>query len=287
MLEKLFAAKLRDLAPASALDQENVLQEIVQHVILASLAKTDFFSRAAFQGGTCLRVLNGLNRFSEDLDFILKRPDASFQWQPFLDVVRADGDALGIPFEIQGKSEAATAVRKAFLKTNAVGTTLAIALPFPRRPRKLRVKLEVDTNPPAGSEFVPAYITFPTAAALTAQTLESSFALKIHALLCRDYVKGRDWFDFIWYVSRRVRPNLALLANALAQTGPWQGKSQSLNVKSVNADWVREQISKKIRKLDWAAARNDVARFLPLSEQPALALWGAPFFLDVASRLAG
>ena len=282
MIEKLFAAKLRDLAPASALDQENVLQEIVQHVILASLAKTDFFSQAAFHGGTCLRILNGLNRFSEGLDFILKHPDASFQWKPYLDAVCADGDAFGLPFEIQCKPEAATAVKKAFLKTNAVGTTLAVTLPFPRRPRKLRVKLEVDTNPPAGSEFVPAYITFPTAAALTAQTLESSFALKLRALLCREYVKGRDWFDFIWYVSRRVRPNLALLANALAQTGPWQGKSRSL---SVNADWVRDQICKIIRRLDWAAARNDVARFLPLSEQPALALWGAPFFLDVASRL--
>jgi predicted nucleotidyltransferase component of viral defense system len=278
----VLSAKIRDYAPANPLEQENVLQELMQHYILASLSRAGFFSAAAFHGGTCLRIVNGLGRFSEDLDFLLKRPDPDFRWQAYLDAVRKDCLQEGIAFEFQDKSQAGTAVQKAFLKTDSIGKILTLELPFERRnPKKFRIKLEIDTNPPAGSTFTTSYITFPATAPLTTQTLESGFAFKLHALLCRPYVKGRDWFDFVWYVSRQTRPNLPLLSEALKQQGPWAQQDVA-----VDSAWVRENMATTIRRIDWTAARQDVQRFLPLREQDGLNAWGVDFFLHFLSRLA-
>ena len=278
----VLSAKIRDYAPANPLEQENVLQELMQHYLLASLSRAGFFSEAVFHGGTCLRIVNGLGRFSEDLDFLLKRPDPDFRWQTYLDAVRKDCLQEGIAFEVQDKSHAGTAFQKAFLKTDSVGKILTLELPFERRnPKKFRIKLEIDTNPPAGSAFTTSYITFPATAPLTTQTLESSFALKLHALLCRPYVKGRDWFDFVWYVSRQTRPNLPLLCEALKQQGPWAQQDVA-----VDSAWVRENMTVTIRRIDWTAARQDIQRFLPLREQNGLNAWGVDFFLHFLSRLA-
>ena len=117
---------------------------------------------------------------------------------------------------------------------------------------------------------------------LTTQSLESGFALKLHALLCRPYVKGRDWFDFVWYVARKTRPDLDLLRQALLQQGPWAGQQIT-----VTGRWVRENLEAAIRRIDWAAARNDVQRFLPLAEQDGLRVWEADFFLHQLARLNG
>ena len=125
-----------------------------------------------------------------------------------------------------------------------------------------------------GSTFTTSYITFPVTAALTTQTLESSFALKLHALLCRSYVKGRDWYDFVWYVVRKVRPDLILLEHALEQQGPWARRRTS-----VTRSWMIETLRTVIGQVDWAVARQDIQRFLPLREQESLNLWDTAFFL--------
>lgn len=281
MLDRVLAAKLREYRPANAVEQDNVLQELMQLYVLASLSRAGLFAEAIFHGGTCLRIVNGINRFSEDLDFLLKRSDPEFRWQPYLEAVRAACYGEGIVFEIQDKTETATAVRKAFLKTDSIGKLLTLELPFERyHARKIRIKLEIDTNPPVGSAFATNYITFPVTAPLTTQTLESGFALKLHALLCRSYVKGRDWYDFIWYVARKIRPDSALLEHALEQQGPWAGEELTLT-----ADWVHENMAKTIRRIDWDQARNDVQRFLPLREQDGLKVWGTDFFLNHLARL--
>jgi hypothetical protein len=186
--------------------------------------------------------------------------------------------------EIADKSSVGAAVQKAFLKNDSIGKLLTIAARMERggQTRKIRVKLEIDCRPPAGSQFTTSYLTFPTVTPLTTQTLESSFALKLHALFCRQYVKGRDWFDLIWYVSRRppVSPNFRLLKNALAQTGPWAGEKLA-----VDAAWVRDALAQTIRKINWNVARQDVQRFLPLSEQAGLQNWKAGFFLQLAGKI--
>ncbi|MBM4164532.1 MAG: nucleotidyl transferase AbiEii/AbiGii toxin family protein [Lentisphaerae bacterium] len=282
MLDRVLSAKLREYAPSNAVEQDNVLQEMMQHYVLTSLSRAGLFAEAIFHGGTCLRIVNGINRFSEDLDFLLKRPAPAFRWQGYLESVRRDCAQEGIAFEVQDKAEAASAVRKAFLKTDSIGKLLMLDLPFERyHARKLRIKLEIDTNPPAGSAFTTSYITFPVTAPLTTQTLESSFALKLHALLCRSYVKGRDWYDFVWYVARGVRPDLELLRNALRQQGPWADQQTS-----VTGPWLIANLRTAIERIDWAVARQDVQRFLPLREQESLSFWDAAFFLHHVSKMA-
>lgn len=281
MLDRVLGARIREYAPANPVEQENVLQELMQHYVLASLARAGLFAEAIFHGGTCLRIVCGMNRFSEDLDFLLKRTDPDFRWQGYLEAVRNDCVQEGIAFEVQDKSQAGTAVQKAFLKTDSIGKLLTLDLPFERyQARKVRIKLEIDTHPPAGSTFTTSYITFPVTAALTTQSLESGFALKLHALLCRSYVKGRDWFDFVWYVTRKIRPDLELLRQALHQQGPWAGQAVS-----VTPRWLQQSMEATIRRIDWAAARADVQRFLPLREQEGIRAWSADFFLQQIARM--
>jgi len=168
MMSDILLQRISALGPANAVEQENMLQELMQHLVLASLSRAGFFSVGCFHGGTCLRILYGTSRFSEDLDFLLKKPDSSFRWGPFLEHIRRDCLADGIHFEVQDKKRTDTVVQKAFLKTDSIGQVLTLDLPFQRDQRKkIRVKLEVDTNPPTGSRFESRYITFPMTAAIT------------------------------------------------------------------------------------------------------------------------
>lgn len=104
MLDRVLSAKIRECAPASAVDQENVLQELMQHYVLASLSRAGLFAEAMFHGDTCLRIVYGMNRFSEDLDFLLKQPAPNFRWQGYLEAIRKDCAQEGIPFEVQDQS---------------------------------------------------------------------------------------------------------------------------------------------------------------------------------------
>ncbi len=281
MLDKVLSARLANYAPANAIEQENALQEILQQFILAGLSRAGMFQYAVFQGGTCLRILHGMNRFSEDLNFLLKSPDPEFRWQPYLESLQKDCARDGIWFEVLDKSRAGTAVQKAFLKSDSIGKVLIVNLPFERRPSQpIRIKLEIDTNPPAGSTFATLFITFPVTMSVTTQTLESGFAQKLHALLCRPYVKGRDWYDFIWYSARGIRPNLILLGNALQQYGPWAEQQVRATV-----SWLHDQMADVIAHIDWTKARNDVQRFLPQMEQEGLRVWGRELFMQQLDRV--
>ena len=275
MISDVLKSKIDEYAPVDTLEQENVLQEIMQHYVLASLSRAGIFSEVIFHGGTCLRIISGTNRFSEDLDFLVKAPDSEFRWQKYLDKVGKDCAHEGIDFELIDKSKTDAAVQKAFLKTDSIGKILSLNLPFDRRnEKKIKIKLEIDTNPPAGSEFETSYITFPSIAPITTQTLESGFANKAHALLCRNYIKGRDWYDFIWYVSHKIHPNFTLLKNAILQQGPWAGK-----VVNVTEDWFKDSLENAVQEIDWNIARQDVMRFLPHNGQHGIQEWNSDFFL--------
>ena len=283
MFHDVVAAKLGEYDLGNAVEQENALQELMQHYILASLSRAGLFAEAMFHGGTCLRIVYGINRFSQDLDFLLKKPDPHFVWQPYLARVQRDCAQEGIGFEIQDKSDVDKAMRKAFVKTDSIGKVMTLGLPYGRQAqRKIRVKLEIDTNPSAGSRFETSYLSFPVTAPITVQSLASGFATKAHALLCRTYTKGRDWYDLIWYVGRRIEPNLELLANALLQQGPWKNEKQEITVA-----WLLNALRDKIGTIDWRVARSDVQRFLPTKEQEGLQVWGENFFLHQVAQMEG
>ncbi len=282
MIEKTLEARINHYSPANAVEQDNVLQEILQQYVLASLARAGLFKVALFQGGTCLRMFHGISRFSEDLDFILKEPDRGFTWQQYLEQVGKDCSLEGIDFEVQDRSAREGAVKKAFLRTDAIGKIVSLRLPYERHAtRKVKIKLEADTNPPEGSVYETRYLTFPRTVAVTCQTLESGFATKTHALLCRPYVKGRDWYDFIWYVDKGTAPQLELLGNAIEQYGPWAGQCEK-----VTQQWLIDCLTDRIQEVDWRAARDDVQRFLPLVDQEALQHWSPGLFLSLVERLA-
>ncbi|MDC7692877.1 nucleotidyl transferase AbiEii/AbiGii toxin family protein [Asticcacaulis sp. DXS10W] len=270
---EIIRQKLNEYNVVNTLEEENALKEILQEIALHALWRADFFERALFQGGTCLRILNGLPRFSENLDFILREPNPSFELQPYLKTLSEVFNQFGLRLEIISKERMDSVIREAVIKDTAIARQLDLSFANSRH-KTIKIKLEIDTNPPVGSTEAKTYLDFPTDYEVRHQDLASNFALKIHALLCRPYVKGRDWFDFSWYVARRVVPNLTLLSAALRQKGPWAGQSDL----DVDINWLKAVLTEKIDTIVWSDATEDVRRFLRASEAKTLDLWGAAFF---------
>ncbi len=267
----------------SLLEEEQALREIAQEIILAGLGRTDFFGHAGFHGGTCLRIFHGLNRFSEDLDFMLRAPDETFRLGSYLEKVRDELTAYGYALEIDDRSRVGEAVRKAFLKDQSLGSFLTLNYRPQAGPlRKLRIKLEVDTHPPAGAAYAMPVLDYPFPSAIRVLDLPSLFAGKIHALLCRHYLKGRDWYDFVWYTAKRTPINHSLLSAALDQQGPWAGTSPS-----TDDEWCIAALTAAIKTVDWRQAREDVRRFLKPIELPSLDLWSAEFLLAQCRKIQG
>jgi len=262
----LIQKKLAEYKATGPIEEENALKEIVQEIMLFALWKADFFEVAAFQGGTSLRVLHGLNRFSEDIDFILLEPDPNFSWQPYLEAL--------------DKNNMDRNVKAALIKDNSIANQLNLSFMDNPSGRKLKIKLEIDCNPPLGSGFEYTYLDFPVDFEVCHQDMSSNFALKIHALLCRGYLKGRDWYDFNWYIAQGVKPNLLLLQNALDQYGPWQG----LAIK-VDREWLVKELGDKIISINWKDAAMDVERFLKPAEQKSLNLWSEKFYMNKLNKL--
>lgn len=277
---ELLRKRVEYYSPSDAKQEEQVIKEVLQEVALYGLWRSDFFAVAAFQGGTCLRILHGLPRFSEDLDFVLRIPDASFRWQPYFETLDKVMNEFGLHCELVDRGNMDRAVRQALLKDDSIARQINLSFSSGPNRRKLKVKLEIDTQPPEGSEFEFRYLDFPLDFELCTQTLSSNFSLKIHALLCRPYVKGRDWFDFGWYVAQNASPKLSLLQNALQQYGPWAGKQQK-----VDTEWLNTTMRDKIASIDWSKAAQDVAPFLQPAFQQSLRLWSAPFFAEKLATL--
>jgi hypothetical protein len=124
------------------------------------------------------------------------------------------------------------------------------------------------------------YVDFPFISSVTLQDKPSLFAGKLHALLCREYVKGRDWYDFLWYTSQDIGINYDFLSSALRQQGPWKNKDIRVDLK-----WCLEHLEKKVSSVDWAEAREDVRRFVKVTEQPSLELWSRELFLSQVRKI--
>lgn len=282
MLIKIIEKRLQHYQPKTQRDELNALKEIIQEVVLCGLSKADFFNHAAFQGGSCLRIIHNLNRFSEDLDFILCEPNKSFVWQPFLQALHQEFLLYGLEVEVIDRSKVDKVIKQAFLKDSSFGKVLLLSHPRSSEDKqKIKIKLEIDTNPPAGSTFTTHFLNFPYSFALQAQDLPSLFASKCHALLCRSYAKGRDWYDFCWYVSHKVIPNFVHLAKACEQAGPWSSQSVPSS-----PQWLITQLNDKASSIDWEQAKNDITNFLTPHEREHLNVWGNEFFLATINKLA-
>jgi predicted nucleotidyltransferase component of viral defense system len=278
MSVEIILERFRTEAPETAQQEQNLLREILQEIALSALARAGFFKQGAFHGGTCLRILHGVRRFSEDLDFLLKEVRADFEWSRYERGLVDEFGLYGVELEIQDRSSQA-AIRALWLKDQSLGKILDLKHPL-RPGQKITVKLEVDCNPPAGSTFETGYVNFPVPFSLLAQDLESGFASKLHALLCREYVKGRDWYDLTWYVARRVHPRLNLLENAIDQQGPWAAQKQKVDIA-----WLLAELGNKIDTVDFRQARKDVERFLDEPELRGLQVWSRDYFWAQIEKL--
>ncbi len=280
---KLIQQRLDRYQASDVLAEQQALKEIIQELALYALWRADFFTVAAFQGGTSLRILHDLPRFSEDLDFILLQPNATFDWSPYLQGMLSCFAEFGLQVEVFDKSRMDQNIKKALLKPASIGQQLNVVFAKSAAAHQsIKIKLEIDVNPPEYSQFAYTYLDFPLDYEVCHQDLSSNFALKIHALLCRPYLKGRDWYDFNWYIKNKIPPNFAHLQAALYQYGPW--KTQSI---SVDADWLRSALLNKNSLIDWRAAASDVARFIGHAEQKSLSLWSEAFFSQKIQILCG
>ena len=277
--------RLEDYHCQNAEEEFAALREMLQEMVLAGLARTDFFVKAAFHGGTLLRIFESTRRFSEDLDFALVKPDPSFDLLPYLRAVADELAAFGVILEARDKSNARSDVKKGFLKSDSLVRILELRFAnqtgSPSTPPKITIKLEVDANPPPGASYTAGQLLFPFAASVRNFDRSSCFAGKMHALLCRQYVKGRDWFDFIWYCGVGATLNHALLSSALDQLGPWSGKGIA-----TTGEWVRSRLLEIIPAIDWNAARRDVLPFVHASERASLAMWNASFFASLVPKVS-
>lgn len=278
---EIIQQRLKDYQAKTTLEEENALKEISQEVILMALANANFFRYGAFCGGTALRIIYKLPRFSEDLDFSLLTPNQNFKWKPFLENIHEQLINFGYQIEVIDRANTDKTVQHAFLKDNSIGKLLNLNYRLQNGPaKKINIKLEIDTHPPEGAQTDATILDFPLPYTIRTLNLPSLFAGKCHALLCREYTKGRDWYDFIWYTSKKTQINFELLSNSLNQAGPW--KNQNINI---DLTWLKQQLALKINKIDWPTASHDVARFLKSYEQKSLELWSAEFFLSRLDKM--
>jgi len=277
---ELIQQRLDSYKAGNPVEEEQATKEILQEVALYSLWRAGFFEVAAFQGGTSLRILHKLPRFSEDLDFILKEPDPNFKWGGYLEQLLDGLKEFGLQSEALDRSRMDQRIKKALLKDNSVSNQLDLSFYRGHPGQKLNIKLEIDVNPPADSGFEYSYLDFPLDFEVCHQDLSSNFSLKIHALLCRPYLKGRDWYDFNWYVKQNIQPNLPHLQAALIQYGPWKGREIE-----IGADWLNRTLLEKVAAIDWNNAAQDVERFLHPAGKESLKLWGNRFFSKKVENL--
>lgn len=239
-------------------DEINASRELLQYCALSALSEAGLFEKAAFLGGTSLRLFRGLDRFSEDLDFSLMKADSSFELAPFLHKAEEILNSRGLNVEIKDKSKVDVNVKKAFLRDSSVPRMLEFGWATRKTdtPQKINVKIEVDSNPPECANYEEKIIPFPEKQKITLFDMPSAFAGKCHALLTRKYIKGRDWYDFLFYVNQKIVPNYRLLTNALIQTGDYSEKV------IINNKILSECLDEKIENLNMNAIIDDLSDFI-------------------------
>jgi len=267
-------------------DYINALREILQEVALLGLWRGKFFEKAAFYGGTALRVLYGLDRFSEDMDFSLLEPLDSFDITGYTAFLQRETKAFGFDVRVERIDKAMPSpVQSAFLKANTrkqllvieAGEEILQAIP---KGQILKIKLEVDTDPPSGFATQTRYLLQPIPFAVRAFVLQDLFAGKIHAILCRRWksrVKGRDWYDLVWYAANHPELHLNHLEQRMRQTGDWKGDSP------LTSERFQDLLTKSVNNLDVDQIRREVEIFI--KDPKGLSIWSRDFFLDVASRI--
>ena len=267
-------------------DKKNAVKEIMQEVVLCGLSRGGFFQKAAFYGGTALRIFYGLDRFSEDLDFSLTAPDPDFDLSSYFPTLRKEVASYGLNVEISEKEKTKeSAIRSAFLKGNTKEHLLLFYASDPAAiaiagNETIKIKFEVDTNPPMGATFEHKYRLLPAPYEVALYDMPSLFAGKAHAVICRAWksrVKGRDLYDYVFYLSRGASLNTEHLKARLVQSGAWKADD------SFTIDDAKKLLCARFEMIDYAQAKEDVRPFV--KDTASLDLWSAEFFKQITEGL--
>lgn len=275
---------LEEYQPTTQTAAEQALREIMQEIALAGLQRAGFFERAAFYGGTALRIFYGLNRYSEDLDFSLLKEDPNFSLEPYLQGIITEFNAAGMQVTIKEKIKTnKTNIESAFLKSDTIWKELVLENIIPQAGLEMRpvikIKLEVDTIPPLGFETEEKLLLKPFSFYVKCFKQQDLFAGKMHALLFRKWkqrVKGRDWYDMEWYVKKGIALNLEHFLLRAQDSGDWQKES-------INKKEFLQILVDKINGTSIKSVREDIIRFIP--DASVLDIWSLAYFNDLIKQL--
>lgn len=252
--------------------RQNAIYEVTQQIVLSGLSDGGFFDKAAFYGGTCLRIFHGLNRFSEDMDFTLLKIDDSFRFEDYFQAIVDQFALVGRQVEIKKKDKKNFGkVESAFLKD----TTDVYDISF-QTEKSIKVKIEVDTVPPGKFGTEQKLLLQPKSFMTRCVTVPCLFAGKIHALVYRAWknrIKGRDWYDFEWYVRNRIPLDWEHLHERI-----YQFNHQDITIEEFN-----EKLRKRLAEADINQVKEDV---LPFVNNPhELDIWSTDYFMQLAERI--
>ena len=267
-------------------DRKNAMKEIMQEIVLCGLSRAGFFKEAAFYGGTALRIFYGLDRFSEDLDFSLEQINLDFDLCSYFPVLEKEVKTFGLNVEIQEKQKTKDSnIRSAFLKGNTKEHLLLFyaderVVGSVAKNEVVKIKFEVDTNPPAFATYEHKYRLLPVPYEIRLYDMPSLFAGKIHAVICRGWqsrIKGRDLYDYIFYLSKAVTVNQKHLRARLIDSG-YISENQECTLEEI-----KTMLKNRFDSIDFLQARKDVEPFI--RDTSVLDIWSSDFFKQITEGL--
>ena len=267
-------------------DQKNAMKEVMQEIVLCGLSRAGFFSKAAFYGGTALRIFYGLDRFSEDLDFSLMAEDQNFDITTYFSILEKEVRAYGLNVIIDEKEKTRDSnIQSAFLKGNTKEHLLMFYSEdseFTSVPKNeiIKIKFEVDVNPPKYATFERKYRLQPVPFEVNLYDEPSLFAGKIHAVIGRSWqnrVKGRDLYDYVFYLSRGIAVNQKHLRERLIQSG------HITKDRECSLEEIKQMLYGKFEEINFAQAKEDVEPFI--RDTCILNIWNADFFKQITEGL--
>lgn len=269
----------------NTIDETNAMKEIIQEIVLSGLSRGGFFDEAAFYGGTALRIFYGLNRFSEDLDFALLKPNPNFDLSKYFSFIEKEVQAYGLNLTVNEKIKTKDSnITSAFLKGD---TKEHILMFFPNENmqnttslKNIKIKFEVDINPPAGAKYEIKYKLLPSPHQVRLYDESSLFAGKIHAILCRNWqyrTKGRDLYDYVFYISKNAKVNIELVKEKLIDSNVLSRDDE------FTIDTLKKLLNNKFEEIDYSDAKDDVIMFI--EDKDSLSLWSKEFFEQITKNL--
>jgi predicted nucleotidyltransferase component of viral defense system len=275
---------IAEYKPTNEEETLSALREIMQEIALAGLSRTDFFEKAAFYGGTALRIFYSLDRFSEDLDFSLMEKNPDFSLEPYFTAIVTEFEAIGMTVSIREKDKKIkTSVESAFLKSETIWKELIlediVKQAGIQSNKNIKIKIEVDVEPPLGFDTEEKLLIRPFSFYVKCFSRSSLFAGKMHALLFRKWknrVKGRDWYDFEWYIRKGIPLNLQHFLQRAKDTGDWQKDS-------ISEQQVLQLLKDKIDIISINKVKDDVVRFI--KDEKTLDIWNKTYFENLVEKI--